>query len=76
MIPERNYVMPVDVRQIEELRVIHGLSQERAAELCGISGRSGWNNLVNGRVKELKVSQLEKMADVFKVSIDKLLNRV
>jgi transcriptional regulator with XRE-family HTH domain len=69
-----NIQMPIDLNQLEELRKEKGLSQEKAAELCLIGGgRQGWSNLIHGRVKDLKVSQLEKIAKVFGVPINKLL---
>ena len=60
------------VKKIKLLRYSHGWSQETLAELCGFS-RSYIANIESGK-HNLSLDNLERIAEVFEVSIAELLN--
>jgi transcriptional regulator with XRE-family HTH domain len=64
--------MEVNVGKLQELRINHGLSQRRLAELAGVSNTSVWKIEQGGGANP---STLKKLADVLGVRPTDLLKQ-
>lgn len=65
--------MPVNIALIKKLREAKGLTQAEAAAKAGMSRRQNWNALERGRVKNLTVNTLERVAKALGVEAYRLL---
>jgi transcriptional regulator with XRE-family HTH domain len=63
----------LDTAKIRTLREGRGLSQEEAATLAGLSGRARWSEVESGRLTNITMETLEKMAKALGVKAKELL---
>jgi transcriptional regulator with XRE-family HTH domain len=63
----------LDTDKIRTLREGRGLSQEEAATLAGLSGRARWSEVESGRLVNITMETLEKMAKALGVKAKELL---
>ena len=62
------------LKNLLKIRNEKGWSQEKLSKLSGVSLHT-LTKLENNRIKDPKISTIVKLADVFKIPIDKLLDR-
>lgn len=66
--------MFLNVARIRELRERKGLTQAQAAELAEMGTKQAWNNLEKGRVANLTLERLHKIAEALGAKARDLLN--
>ncbi len=65
--------MMLDLVKLKSLREKKNLTQEQAALAAGFSGKSYWNNIETGRVKDPQLSTIEAVARALGVKAKDLL---
>lgn len=66
--------IPKYAGNIRYLRLSHGISQEQMGELLGLKNKSSLSLIEAGK-REISVENLEKLADFFGVTLDKLVKQ-
>lgn len=63
----------LDTAKVKAAREGRGLSQAEAATLAGLSGRSRWSEIESGRLSNVTLETLEKIAKALGVKAKDLL---
>jgi transcriptional regulator with XRE-family HTH domain len=70
-----NGAMPLNVPYIKRRREQLGLTQQQCAEIARFPNSQKWSNYENGRIRDLQLSTLERIAKALRCTVARLVTK-